>query len=73
MHYSRYYYTRAYLDLLLGGGETQIFSLIQAQHLQVKFLVIFKSSESLIFVVFLFIFFNLMPDPLRIDFCIVLF
>jgi hypothetical protein len=41
---------RAYLDLLLGG--TQIFSLIQAQHLQVKYLVIFKSGGSLIFVVF---------------------
>jgi hypothetical protein len=44
----------AYLDLLLGG--TQIFSLIQAQNLQVKFLVIFISSESLIFVVFFFFF-----------------
>jgi hypothetical protein len=45
----------AYLDLLLGG-ETQFFFLIQAQNLQVKFLVIFKSSESLIIVV-LFIYF----------------
>jgi hypothetical protein len=35
------------LDLLLGGGGgTQIFCLIQAQHLQIKFLVIFKSGES---------------------------
>jgi hypothetical protein len=42
----------AYLDLLLGEGETQIFSLFQAQNLQVNFLVIFKSGKSLIFVVF---------------------
>jgi hypothetical protein len=33
---------------------TQIFSLIQVQNLQVKFLVVFKSGESLIFVVFFF-------------------
>jgi hypothetical protein len=33
--------SEAYLNLLLGG-ETQIFSLIQAQNVQVKFLVIFK-------------------------------
>jgi hypothetical protein len=44
----------AYLDLLLEGGATQIISLIQAQNLQVKFLVIFKSGESLIsFLIFL--------------------
>jgi hypothetical protein len=50
----------------MGGGEgTQIFSLIQAQNVQVKLLAIFNSGKSLIFVVF---FFNLMPDPLRIDF-----
>jgi hypothetical protein len=40
----------AYLDLLLEGA-TQIISLIQAQHLQVKFLLIFKSGDSLIIVV----------------------
>jgi hypothetical protein len=39
----------AYLDLLLGRA-TQVFSLIQAQNVQ--FLVIFKSGESLIFVIF---------------------
>jgi hypothetical protein len=44
----------AYLNLLLEGGN-QIFSLIQAQNLQVKCLVIFKSGESLIFVVFFFL------------------
>jgi hypothetical protein len=44
----------AYLYLLLEGG-TQIFSLIQAQNLQVKLLVIFISGESLIFVFFFFI------------------
>jgi hypothetical protein len=52
-----------------------IFSLIQAKNLlnlQVKFLVIFKSGESLIFVFFNFIF-NLMPDPLKKDLCVVLF
>jgi hypothetical protein len=36
----------AYLDLLLGGGGTQFFSFIQAQNLQIKCLVIFKSGES---------------------------
>jgi hypothetical protein len=35
-------------------GGIQIFSLIYAQNLQVKFLVVFKSDESLIFVVFFF-------------------
>jgi hypothetical protein len=35
-----------------GAGVTQIFSLTQAQNLQVKFLVVFISDESLIFVVF---------------------
>jgi hypothetical protein len=44
---------------------------MQAQNLQVKFLVIFKSGELLLFVVFFL--FNLMSDPLRIDFCVVLF
>jgi hypothetical protein len=44
----------AYLNLLLGGKVTQIFSLIQAQNLQVKLLVLFKSGESLIFMVFFF-------------------
>jgi hypothetical protein len=53
------------------GGVTQMFSLIQTQNSQVKCLVIFKSGESLIFVVFFF--FNLISDPLRIDFCVVLF
>jgi hypothetical protein len=46
-----------YLDLLLWGergGTTQIFSSIEAQNLQVKFLVVFKSGESLIYVVFFF-------------------
>jgi hypothetical protein len=46
----------AYLDLLIGGGATQIFSLIQAQRLKVKLLIIFKSGESLIFVVSFFFF-----------------
>jgi hypothetical protein len=42
----------AYLDLLLGrGGATQFFSLIQVQNLQVKFLIILKSGESLIIVI----------------------
>jgi hypothetical protein len=41
-------------DRLLGGA-TQFFSLIQAQNLQAKCLVIFKSGESLIFVVFFFL------------------
>jgi hypothetical protein len=59
----------AYLDLLLGGA-TQIFSLIHVQNFQVKFLGIFKSDESLIFVV---LFFNLIPGPLIIDFSVVLF
>jgi hypothetical protein len=46
---------RAYLDLLLGrGGGDSIFFLIRAQNLQVKFLVIFESGESLILVVFFF-------------------
>jgi hypothetical protein len=45
----------AYKDLLLGGG-TQIFSLIKAQNVQVKFLLIFIPGESLIFVVFFFFF-----------------
>jgi hypothetical protein len=59
----------AYLDLLIWGWRaTQIFS----QNLRVQFLVISKPGESLIFVVFFF-FFNLMPDPLRIDFCVVIF
>jgi hypothetical protein len=35
-----------------GGVANQIFSLIQAQNVQVKFLVTFKSSESLTFLVF---------------------
>jgi hypothetical protein len=61
----------SYLDLLLGSDSN--FSLIQAQHLQVGVLVIFISSESLMFLVFFFFFFNLMPDPLRIEFCVVLF
>jgi hypothetical protein len=65
------YKSEAYLDLLLGGGRaTQIFSSIQAHNLQVKFLVIFKSGEFLIICDF---FFNLILDPLRIDFCAVLF
>jgi hypothetical protein len=46
----------AYLDLLLGVGGDSNFSLIQAQNLQVTFLVIFKSGESLIFVFFFFFF-----------------
>jgi hypothetical protein len=47
--------TGAYIDLLLeGGGVTPIFFLIQAKNVQVKFLVTFKSGESLIFVVFFF-------------------
>jgi hypothetical protein len=33
-------------------GVTQIFPLIQAQNLQVKLLEVFKSDESLMFVVF---------------------
>jgi hypothetical protein len=41
----------AYLDVLLGKA-TQIFSLIQAQNVHVKLLVIFKSSKFLIFEVF---------------------
>jgi hypothetical protein len=49
-------------------GATQIFSLIQAQNLQVHFLVIFISGESLIFVGFFFI-----KDPLGMVFCVVLF
>jgi hypothetical protein len=68
MHSRRIYGMKtigAYLDLLLGGGATQIFSIIQVQNLQVKFLVIFKSGEFLIFVVFFF--FNLMPNPLVFD------
>jgi hypothetical protein len=44
-----------YSDLLLGeGGTNQIFSLIQAQNVQVKCLVIFKSGKSLMVVVFFF-------------------
>jgi hypothetical protein len=54
----------AYLDLLLEGG-TQNFSLIQTQNVQIKFLVIFKSGDSLISVVF---YFNLMLDPLNLTF-----
>jgi hypothetical protein len=52
-----------------GGGRLKFFfnSIIQTQNLQVKFLVIFKSGESLVF------FFDLMLDPHRIDFCVVLF
>jgi hypothetical protein len=65
--------SEAYLDLLLlGRGRLKFFSLIQAQNIQIKCLVIFKSGESLIFVVFFF-FFNLIPNPLRIDFCIIIF
>jgi hypothetical protein len=41
---------------LTSRGGAQFFSLIQAQNLQVKLLVIFKSGESLIF---LFIYFFL--------------
>jgi hypothetical protein len=33
----------AYLDLLLRGGGAQIFSLIQAQNVQIKCLVIFNN------------------------------
>jgi hypothetical protein len=49
-------YLGAYLDLLTSrrGEATQFFSLIQAQNLQVKLLVIFKSDDSLIFVFFFF-------------------
>jgi hypothetical protein len=57
----------SYLDLLLGGGATEFFSLIEAQNLQVKFLVIFKSGDSLTFVVFFF-FYNLMPVHLQSTF-----
>jgi hypothetical protein len=59
----------AYLEIPLGGMTTQIFPLIQAQNIQVQFLLIFKSDESLIFLVFS----NVMPDTLRIDFGVVLF
>jgi hypothetical protein len=55
----------AYINFILWG-MIKIFSLIQAQKLQVKFLVVFKSDESLIFVVFFF--FNLMPDLLESTF-----
>jgi hypothetical protein len=41
---------------LTSRGDSNFF-LIQAQNLQVKFLVIFKSGESSIFVVFFFFFF----------------
>jgi hypothetical protein len=39
----------SYLDLHIGGGCT-------TQNIQVKFLVIFKSGESSIFVIFFFVF-----------------
>jgi hypothetical protein len=52
-----------------GGEVTQIFSLIQAQNVQITFLIVLKSGEPLIFVIF----FNLISDPLRMDFCVVIF
>jgi hypothetical protein len=50
------YYLLFYIIFRLTSreGGDSIFSLIQAQNVQVKFLIIFKSGEFLIFVVFFF-------------------
>jgi hypothetical protein len=54
--FSLYKHIRGVFRITSRGRAIQIFSLIQAQNVQVKFLVIFISGESLIFVVFFFFF-----------------
>jgi hypothetical protein len=54
----------------MGRGDDSNFFFNSGSKFTSQILEIFKSGESLIFVIF---FFNLMSDPLRIDFDVVIF